>query len=42
MTDINNLSDDELLVLIKKDDGAAFTAIYNRYAESLAAFACAG
>lgn len=39
MTDINNLSDDELLVLIKKDDGAAFTTIYNRYAGSLAAFA---
>jgi RNA polymerase sigma-70 factor (ECF subfamily) len=33
------LTDDQLIVLLKKDDRAAFTEIYNRYAESLAGFA---
>lgn len=39
MTGINNLSDDELLILVKKDHEAAFTEIYNRYVRTLADFA---
>jgi RNA polymerase sigma-70 factor (family 1) len=39
MSATKNLLDDELIALLKKDDKAAFTEIYNRYAESLAGFA---
>jgi RNA polymerase sigma-70 factor (ECF subfamily) len=35
----NKLTDEQLIVLLKKDDQPAFTEIYNRYAESLAGFA---
>jgi RNA polymerase sigma-70 factor (family 1) len=34
-----NLTDEQLIILIKKDDQQAFAQIYNRYAESLAGFA---
>jgi RNA polymerase sigma-70 factor (family 1) len=33
-----NLTDDQLIILLKKDDQQAFAQIYNRYAESLAGF----
>jgi len=33
------LTDEQLIILLKKDDQPAFTEIYNRYAESLAGFA---
>lgn len=39
MSKIHELSDNELIQLLKKDDNAAFTEIYNRYVESLAGFA---
>jgi len=39
MPDIQKLSDNELIQLLKNDDNSAFTEIYNRYAESLAGFA---
>jgi RNA polymerase sigma-70 factor (family 1) len=35
----NNLTDDELIALLKKGDQAAFTEIYNSYVGSLAGFA---
>ncbi len=35
----NKLTDEQLIILLKKDDQSAFTEIYNRYAESLAGFA---
>ena len=34
-----NLTDEQLIILLKKDDQQAFAQIYNRYAESLAGFA---
>jgi RNA polymerase sigma-70 factor (ECF subfamily) len=33
------LTDEQLIILLKKDDQPAFAEIYNRYAESLAGFA---
>ena len=39
MSKIQELSDNELIQLLKKDDNVAFTEIYNRYKESLAGFA---
>ena len=41
MSQIPELSDKELLDLLKRDDNAAFTEIYRRYAETLASFAAA-
>ena len=34
-----NLTDEQLIIFLKKDDQRAFAEIYNRYAESLAGFA---
>ena len=39
MSSYNKVSDDELIILLKKDDRQAFTEIYNRYAGSLTGFA---
>lgn len=39
MPGLINLRDNELIFLLKKDDQAAFTEIYNRYALTLADFA---
>ncbi len=39
MSALQTLPDDKLLLLLKKDDRAAFTEIYNRYAKSLTGFA---
>jgi RNA polymerase sigma-70 factor (family 1) len=39
MSQIQQLSDIELIRLLKSDDYAAFTEIYNRYGETLAGFA---
>lgn len=39
MPAIHNMSDDQLIHLLKKDNQGAFTEIYNRYALSLANFA---
>lgn len=39
MSQISQLSDIELIQLLKKSENAAFTEIYNRYGESLAGFA---
>jgi len=39
MSALQTLPDEQLLLLLKKDDKAAFTEIYNRYAKSLAGFA---
>lgn len=39
MTEINILTDHQLIELLRKDDRSAFTEIYNRYAKSLTNFA---
>jgi RNA polymerase sigma-70 factor (ECF subfamily) len=39
MTAYNKLTNEQLIILLKKDDQQAFTEIYNRYAKSLAGFA---
>jgi len=39
MPSYNKISDDQLIILLKKDDRQAFTEIYNRYAKSLTGFA---
>jgi len=39
MANISNLSDHQLIQLLKEDEAAAFTEIYNRYIENLAGFA---
>jgi RNA polymerase sigma-70 factor (family 1) len=39
MAAYTKLTDEQLIILLKKDDQPAFTEIYNRYAESLAGFA---
>lgn len=39
MTELNILTDHQLIELLRKDDRSAFTEIYNRYAKSLTNFA---
>jgi len=39
MAAYHKFTDEQLIILLKKDDQQAFTEIYNRYAESLAGFA---
>ena len=40
MTAYTKLTDDQLIILLKKGDQQAFTEIYNRYAGKLTGFAC--
>jgi DNA-directed RNA polymerase specialized sigma24 family protein len=42
MEGLATLTDDQLILLVKKDNRAAFTEIYHRYSKSLANFAAAG